>query len=251
MQATRGGFHTWIMLLCLAVLCLAAMPAHAQYSSGIEATIVDQNGAVIPSAQVMLTNQETHVQQTAVANGQGLVQITHLPPGRYQITVTATGFSSWQQNDIDIEGTDIRTVYPKLKPGATQSTVEVTANSSAVETTSGTVSRVLEQQTVQHAPLVGENLYASVATLAPGVTGLGGSFGGASSSGSQGTNSFNAEPGFQIIGAGQRQEANEYQVDGTSVNGNSRDGITNLTPEPDSVAQMKVSTDIFSADKGR
>jgi predicted lysophospholipase L1 biosynthesis ABC-type transport system permease subunit len=83
MQATRGGFHTWVMLLCLAVLCLAAMPARAQYSSGIEATIVDQNGAVIPSAQVMLTNQETHVQQTAVANGQGLVQITHLPSGRY------------------------------------------------------------------------------------------------------------------------------------------------------------------------
>jgi hypothetical protein len=55
MQATRGEFHTWMMLLCLAVLCLAAMPAHAQYSSGIEATIVDQNDAVIPLAQVMLT----------------------------------------------------------------------------------------------------------------------------------------------------------------------------------------------------
>jgi hypothetical protein len=41
------------------------------------------------------------------------------------------------------------------------------------------------------------------------------------------------------------------RVDGTSVNGNSRDGITNLTPEPDSVAQMKLSTDTFSADKGR
>ena len=39
-------------------------------------------------------------------------------------------------------------------------------------------------------------------------------------------------------------------MDGTSVNGNSRDGIANLTPEPDSVAQMKVSTDVFSADKG-
>ena len=243
----HSGRRLWLVVAFLA----AVLPANAQYSSGVQATIVDQNGAVIPSAQVILTNEETHVQQTAVANGQGLVQITHLPPGRYDMTVIAAGFSNWQQNGIDIEGTDVRTVYPKLKPGATQSTVEVDANTSSVETTSGTVSRVLEQQTVQHAPLVGENLYASVATLAPGVTGLGGSFGGAGSSGSQGTNSFNAEPGFQIIGAGQRQEANEYQVDGTSVNGNSRDGITNLTPEPDSVAQMKLSTDTFSADKGR
>jgi hypothetical protein len=223
----------------------------AQYSSGVEGTVLDQSGAVIPSAQVVLTNQDTQVKQSATANAQGYVQILHLPPGRYTVSVSASGFTTWAQKDIDIEGTDIRTIYPKLSVGTTQSTVEVTANSSAVETTSGTISRTLEQQTVNNAPLVGENLYASVATLAPGVTGLGGSFGGAAGSGSQGTNSFNAEPGFQIIGAGQRQEANEYQVDGTSVNGNSRDGITNLTPEPDSVAQMKVSTDVFSADKGR
>jgi hypothetical protein len=131
-----------------------------------------------------------------------------------------------------------------------KSTVAVTAAGASVETTSGKISRTLEEQTVETAPRVGENLCASVATLAPGVTGLGTSFGGATGSGSQGTNSYNSEPGFQIIGAGQRQEANEYQVDGTSVNGNSRDGITNLTPEPESVEQMKVSTDVFSADKG-
>jgi hypothetical protein len=240
------------MALCFAALLVPGTPsARAQYSSGIEGTVTDQSGAVVPGAQVTLTNQDTQVTQSAASNSQGLVQILHLPPGRYQITVTAAGFGTWEQKGIDIEGTDIRTVYPKLNVGTTEARVEVTANSSAVETTSGTISRTLEQQTVESAPLVGENLYASVATLAPGVTGLGGSFGGASSSGSQGTNSFNAEPGFQIIGAGQRQESNEYQVDGTSVNGNSRDGITNITPEPDTVAQMKVSTDVFSADKGR
>jgi hypothetical protein len=252
MLETRATPLFWIRSLgLLALLIAVALPMHAQYSSGIEGTVTDQSGAVIPSAQVTVTNEDTQVKQTAVANAQGFVQILHLPPGHYVATVAATGFATWEQRDIDVEGTDIRSIYPKLNVGATQSTVEVTANSATVETTSGTMSRVLEQQTVQNAPLVGENLYASVATLAPGVTGLGGSFGGASSSGSQGTNSFNAEPGFQIIGAGQRQEANEYQVDGTSVNGNSRDGITNLTPEPDTVAQMKISTDTFSADKGR
>ncbi len=235
----------------IALLLAATLPVLAQYSSGLEGTVTDQSGAVIPGAQVTVTNQDTQVTQTAVSSAQGFVQVLHLPPGHYVATVTANGFSTWTQKDIDVEGTDIRSMYPKLDVGATQSTVEVTANSSSVETTSGTMSRVLDQQTVENAPLVGENLYASVATLAPGVTGLGGSFGGASGSGSQGTNSFNSEPGFQIIGAGQRQEANEYQVDGTSVNGNSRDGITNLTPEPDTVAQMKISTNTFSADKGR
>jgi hypothetical protein len=243
---------TWGRALCLiALLHIAPVPLLAQYSSGINGTVTDQAGAAVPNAQVTLTNQETQVQQTATSDSRGSVEILHIPPGRYRVSVSAPGFSGWEQSDIDVEGTDVRTIYPKLNVGTTHETVEVTANSSAVETVSGTVSRVLEQQTVQNAPLVGENLYASVATLAPGVTGLGGSFGGASSSGSQGTNSFNAEPGFQIIGAGQRQEANEYQVDGSSVDGNSRDGIVNITPEPDSVAQLKISTDTFSAEKGR
>ena len=82
-------------------------------------------------------------------------QAIHLPPGRYTAAVTAAGFTRWEQKNIDIEGTDIRTIYPKLTVGAAQSTVEVTANSSAVETTSGTISRTLEQQTVSNAPLVG------------------------------------------------------------------------------------------------
>lgn len=134
----------------LAVFFLfAGLVAQAQYSSGIEATVLDSSGAAIPGAQVTLTNQETHVSQSATANGQGLVHITHVPPGQYQISVSAAGFTTWEQKDVAIEGTDIRTIYPKLTPGATQSTVEVQANTSAVETTSGTVSRVLEQQTVQ------------------------------------------------------------------------------------------------------
>ena len=254
MQETKFQlqFRSAIEVLVLFALLIASpFTAQAQYSSGIKGTVVDQSGAVVPNAQVTLTNQDTQVKQTATASEQGFVQILQIPPGRYTISVSVAGFTPWEQKDVDIIGTDVRTIYPKLTVGSLQSTVQVTGSSVAVETTSGTISRTLEEQTVENAPLVGENVYASVATLAPGVTGLGGSFGGAAGSGSQGTNSFNAEPGFQIIGAGQRQEANEYQVDGTSVNGNSRDGITNLTPEPDSIAQMKVSTNVFSADKGR
>jgi hypothetical protein len=252
MRTTKPLQITLGNALCfIALIHVLTVPSLAQYSSGINGTVTDQSGAAVPNAQASVTNQETHVQQTAISDSHGLIAVLHIPPGRYRVSVRAAGFTTWEQSDIDVEGTDMRTVYPKLTVGRTGETVEVTANSSAVETVSGTVSRVLEQQTVQNAPLVGENLYASVATLAPGVTGLGGSFGGASGSGSQGTNSFNAEPGFQIIGAAQRQEANEYQVDGSSVDGNSRDGITNLTPEPDSVAQMKISTDTFSAEKGR
>ncbi|HEX6772197.1 MAG TPA: carboxypeptidase-like regulatory domain-containing protein [Acidobacteriaceae bacterium] len=103
MQETSRTSYRWVTWRCLTALSLAtaALPASAQYCSGIEGTVVDSNGAAIPSAQVTLSNQETHVQQAAVAHGQGMVQIMHLAPGRYNMTVTATGFSSWQQNGID------------------------------------------------------------------------------------------------------------------------------------------------------
>src|SRR6187402_2185278 len=117
----------------LIVLACASISAYAQYSSGVDGTVLDQSGAVVPSAEVTLTNQDTQVKQTATANAQGYLQVLHLPPGRYTATVTAVGFTTWQQKDIDVEGTDTRTIYPKLSVGATQSTVQVTANSSAVE----------------------------------------------------------------------------------------------------------------------
>ena len=80
---------------------------------------------------------------------------------------------------------------------------------------------------------------------------LGDASGNISAAGSVGTSSFNAEAGFQINAAGQRQEANEYQVDGTVVDGNSRDGVVNITPEPETIQEMKVTASTFSAEKGR
>jgi hypothetical protein len=109
--------HLWAKALCLIALLMAATSARAQYSSGIEASVTDQSGAVIPNAQATLTNQDTQVSQSATSNSLGLVRILHLPPGRYRISVTAPGFAGWEQTDIVIEGTDIRTVYPKLNVG--------------------------------------------------------------------------------------------------------------------------------------
>ncbi|HWT66365.1 MAG TPA: carboxypeptidase-like regulatory domain-containing protein [Terracidiphilus sp.] len=239
------------VVLALAALLFLAVPAGAQYASGISATVVDQSGAVVSGAQFTATNLDTHVRQTAVSDAQGFVQILHLPQGRYQIEIVTPGFEKWVQTGVLVEGSALRTVYPKLTIGQAVTTVEVRSEQESLETSRGTISRTLEEQTISSAPLVGDNLYASVATLAPGVTGLGDASGSIAAAGSQGTNSFSSEAGFQINAAGQRQEANEFQVDGTTVNGNSRDGVVNLTPEPDTVAEMKVTASTFSAEKGR
>jgi hypothetical protein len=245
-----------LRLVCLCVLTalasvLVAAPAFAQYASGIEGAVLDQTGAVVPGAQCSVINQDTQVEQTVISDAQGYVRILHLAPGKYRITITAPGFEKWVQSNVLVEGGARRAVYPTLKVGQNSATVEVRAETESLETTQGTVSRTLENQTVAAAPLVGGSLYASVATLAPGVTGLGDASGSIGSAGSQGTNSFNSEAGFQINAAGQRQDTNEFQVDGTNVMSTSRDGVVNISPEADTVSEMKISSSTFSAEKGR
>jgi hypothetical protein len=249
MLSSSRSFLAHVFLLFLFAI-LSFAPAAAQYMSGFEATVTDPSGAAIAGAQITITNQDTQVQQSAVSDSQGYVHIRNLPLGRYRAEVKAPGFKTWVQSDIKLEGDQVRTLYPKLAIGEQVTNVIVTAESESVDTTRGNVGRTLETKTVQNSPLIGENLYASIATLAPGVTGLGDASGNIGAAGSIGITPFASENGFQINAAGQRQEMNEYQVDGVTVNSNSRDGVVNIDPEPDTVAEMKVTASSFQADKG-
>ena len=212
---------------------------------------MDPSGAVVPGAELVLTNQATHVTEKATADSKGYLRILQLPVGTYSAVVHRAGFEAWKLDNIVIEGRDVRTIYPKLTVGAATEQVTVEADTQQIETTKGNVGRTLEAKTIQESPMLGQNIFASVATLAPGVTGLGTDSGSISAAGSVGTSSFNAESGYQINAAGQRQEANEFQVDGTVVDSDSRDGVVNITPEPETVQEMKVTASTFSADKGR
>ena len=249
-MALGSALHFYLKRASLLAI-LSALPLAAQFSSGLEGTVTDPSGSAVAGAEVTVTDQSTGVPQKTRTSEGGTFRVLRLSPGTYRVGVTSPGFRTWTSDQVILEPNQIRTLNPNLLVGDQKTTVEVTAAAQAVETGKSTVGRAIETKTVETAPLVGRNIYAGVAYLAPGVTGAGNAFGGAGGSGSQGTNSFAQEQAFQINSAGQRQEANEYDVDGSSVNGNSRDGIVNLTPEPDTVAEVKVSAQVFSAEKGR
>ncbi len=235
------------LLAPLLALCFA-FQASAQFNGSIEGTVTDATQAGVPNAQVVIVQESTQVTQRATTSETGFFRIAQLAPGRHRLEVTSSGFKTWVQTDLVLTGGEARTVYPVLVLGEQTATVEVTATVNTVETANSNVSRSIEQKTMEEVPSVGRNAYAAVAWLAPGVTGSGQLFGSGSANSQD---SFQNEPGYQINAAGQRQEQNEYQVDGTSVNGNSRDGITNLTPQTDTIQEIRVSANSFSAEKGR
>src|SRR5437899_9683013 len=89
----RAGISHRIWLLLLALL-LTIPPALAQFGAGIQGTIKDPTGAVIPGATVTATKAETGVAHTGKTSGDGFYRISELAPGTYAIKVEAKGFKT-------------------------------------------------------------------------------------------------------------------------------------------------------------
>src|SRR5215207_4966129 len=72
-------------LLCaLAVLCFTAT-AHAQFRAGVQGTVTDTAGAVVPGATVTLTNKETSRAQQTTTSDEGFYRFSQLAPGQYTL----------------------------------------------------------------------------------------------------------------------------------------------------------------------
>ena len=239
------------LLLCIVFFLVAVSGASAQFNSGFTGTVVEQSGAAVAGAKVTVTNQATHVSQFAVSTESGDFRISSLPGGVYTIEVDATGFKQWVQKEVQLESNEVKTLHPSLALPTQSTSVEVSGAVAAVETDRSETSREISQTTIENAPLLGRNIYTSMIELAPGVTGSGLPSGGALGSGSANNDSFEQEAGYQLNAAGQRQEDNEYDVDGSGLNSASRDGVVNLSPEPDFIQAVRVSGATIDADKGR
>jgi hypothetical protein len=238
-------------VLCILLFLVAVPGAFAQFNSGFTGVVVEQSGGAVPNAKVTVTNQATHVSQFSISTESGSFRIPSLPGGVYTIEVEATGFKTWTQSDVQLESNQVKTIYPSLVLPTQSTSIEVTGTVAAVETDRSDTTRELSETTIDAAPLLGRNIYTSMIQLAPGITGSGLPSGGALGSGSANNDSFEQEAGYQINAVGQRQENNEYDVDGSGVNSASRDGVVNLSPEPDFIQSVRISGATFDAAKGR
>ena len=85
--------HAAVSSAVLLLLFFLVVPAFAQYRAGIQGSVTDPNGGVVPEAAVTLTSTETGVVHTTTTAGDGVFSITGLAPGKYSLSVEKTGFS--------------------------------------------------------------------------------------------------------------------------------------------------------------
>jgi hypothetical protein len=182
----------WIARIALLLLIglLGSHHAVAQVNSAaIHGTVTDQSGAVIPNATITVLNNSTGITTTATANNKGSFAVTPLQPGGpYTVTISASGFGNYQENNLTLNVNDDREVTGKLQIGPTAQTVEVESSAVQVETSETQLKTDIPATQISELPLLGRDA-SQLEKTAPGVMEASDRFGTFSANGSQTTQS--------------------------------------------------------------
>jgi len=213
------------------LLCLSA---YGQRLDGtLRGTVKDPSGAVIPNADVTVTNQTTTVKQTTKSTSTGQYVFPNLQVGTYTVGVTAKGFKEYIRKDVEVLPNQVISADASLGVAAGTQVVEVTSGGEIVQTDTSQLSNDFGSRAVSELPTPGLGggplnlalLAPNTTTQGAGVLGEGGSIGGA------------------------RPRLNSFNIDGVDDN---RVDITGHTSEviPEAVADFNLVTNMFSAELG-
>jgi hypothetical protein len=224
-------------LLFAALTTLAvAMPAHAQVrtTGQIVGTVKDPSGAVVPDADVEVTDAANGQRQAGKSSSEGGFIFPALQPGHYRILATASGFEPALARDVVVETGRTSNIDLKFAVAALQEQVRVEARAPLVETTSSSISTTVSNKEIANLPL-SERDVLGFALLTPGTA----------TSSTQRFSSFNGLPGgaINITLDGINNNSQRFRSGGTSF-------FTFAPVRLGAVEEVTVSTSGLTADAG-
>ena len=149
---------TGLLGLCLVGFLLSVPLSLAQTGQGtVTGTVVDLSQAIVPKADVTLTNVATGVATRGQSSDVGIFYFGAVPIGPYRIAVSKVGFEQWVGTFTLFVGQNA-VVNPALKMGSTTTVVEVTGAAAPIETQSGSVADVKESNQIRDLPLNGRQV---------------------------------------------------------------------------------------------
>jgi hypothetical protein len=245
-------------LLCTIILCFLTASAFAQYGASLEGTVSDNSGALVAGASVTATNEATGVSRNTVSGESGSYRISGLSPGRYKVDVEASGFKKISTPNIDVHAEAVNSANVRLQTAGASETVTVSANPGNLDTDSANIGGTISSQQVVDLPEFGRDPY-ELLRVTPGVfadasrQGNGNALGIPQQVGPGGSNSqiFQTENQVQAIANGQRVSANNFMLDGVSINSLEWGGAAVITPNIESVQEISVTATSYSAQDGR
>ena len=213
--------------LCLTLsFALICKSGFAQTGRGtIQGVVRDASKAVVPGAQVVLTNTGTNVSQTGHTNEVGLYYFGALQPGPYTLNVEVTGFKKWE-GKLELQVGQNAVVDVSLELGSAEATVEVVGAAPVITTESTEVADIKDSQRIRQLPLNGR-LISNLFLLTPGV---------------EGEFANNRENGNNVRVNGLKVGAAEITVDGISIVDRFGGGIARVQPGLDTVQEFRIET---------
>jgi len=231
-------------LLTAVVVCLLScspLLLRSQELQGVlNGTVVDASGAVIPGATVTVTQKEGNVAaRTVKTDAHGAYTVTDLPAGDYNISITSSGFQTYQAQNITLFVAQTRTVDAKLSPGAVSQTVTVQQNAVSVDTTTSELADTISGKQVTELQLNNRN-FEQLVTLQPGVV-----------------SALPDEVGFGLNNTssvavnGSRDTANNWTVDGADINDSGSNATLLNVPSVDAIQEFTLERSAYDAGFGR
>jgi hypothetical protein len=162
------------LLVGIAAALTPALYSQTGGEGGLQGTITDGSGAVVPHASVTVTNQATGIKTIRESSGTGVFTISPLPPGTYTVDVVHDGFQELVQKNITVDALVVTAFDPKLSIGQSSEVVTVTAAPPQLNTSDASLGLTIENTTYQNLPLITNNAQrdaTAFGALAPGAQG--------------------------------------------------------------------------------
>ncbi len=224
----------WKTLLALPAVC--AFSVHAQtITAGVNGTVTDASGAIVPNVKVAATNTGTNVSIDTQSNRDGVFVIRNLQVGTYKVSFTSAGFAAQTMGPFTLESGQDAKLDAKL--GVEGATTNLTVSSELVallNTENATLGSTLDTNAINTVTLVGRN-FTELTLFTPGaVTGNPAGFTGPNAIERNGNSTLASQNG-------NRQETNNFLLEGIDMNETLNNGV-GYNPSPDAIGQVRIVT---------
>jgi hypothetical protein len=238
-RSTRRVFLTLAVLFFGLLTLSSAAWGQLTFRGGINGTVTDSTGALIAGATVEITEVSTNTTQKTITSSAGVFAFPSIQIGKYDVTVIAAGFKKEKISGVQVSAGVIYTLPVKLAVATSSETVEVSADTYTLDTTTTTQTTILDSAAVDNIPLNGRD-FTQLTVITPGFASTGAN-GGGSLNGTR-INQIN----WQIDGV----DNNDIWHNIPAVNQSGVSGIAGVVLPLDAIEQFSVQTNA-SAESGR